>query len=105
DVYKRQVPVLKKKEAERFRVAPTDKITAYHFILTPKDKTRGVSHMELWVSKKGSIIRAKCYTMENKLIDFLFYNIKLNQSIADKEFQFVIPPSAQVLKNSFMQSP
>ena len=100
---KRPVPIVKDTEAQRFNVRLKTKIKGYHFLLTPKDKTQGLSHLELWVSVKGVILRAKCVTLEKRVIDFLFYSIKLNQNIADKIFEFVVPASAQVLKNSFME--
>ena len=97
------VNIINEKDANRFRVTLKSEVKGYHFLLTPKDKTRGLSAMELWVSSKGYVLRAKSWTMENRLIDFLFYNIKLNDEILDDVFEFVVPPSAQISKNLFIQ--
>lgn len=100
---KNPVGILKPKETKKFLMKFSDKVKAYRFLLTPKDKTRGLNHMELWVSPKGYILRAKCFTIENRLIDFVFYSIVLNEDIPKKTFEFAVPANAQVLKNSFGQ--
>ena len=100
---KSPVNIIKPREAAAFRIKLKSEVKGYHFLLTPKDKTRGLSDMELWVSPKGYVIRAKSWTIENKLIDFLFYSINLDNEISDDVFEFVVPPSAQISKNLFVQ--
>ena len=97
------VPVLKQAAANRFKVRVKETIKGYHFLLTPKDKTQGFNHMELWLSPSGYVLRCKSRTVENRVVDYLFFNIETDKVIPDSEFAFDIPATAEVLRNTIME--
>jgi len=99
---KKMVEVLKDSELKRFKMPFKKSVKAYHFYLTPRDKTLGLNHMELWISNEGIVKRCKTITLDKKVIDFLFYETEMNKSIPRSVFEFEIPANAQVVKNLMM---
>ena len=97
---RKAINVLSSKEKIRFNAS--EDIKCYHLRLRPKNVSLGLANMELWVNPRGLIIRSKAISIDKKVTDILFYNIKINGSIPSSKFEFEVPITAQVVKNTLM---
>ena len=96
------VPVLKREDFEKFEIFIRKNFKAYHFKLSPKDKSLGLNPMELWISSDGNIRRCRARTLDQREIDFFFETIETNIPLADRIFDFDIPSDVQILKNTLI---
>jgi outer membrane lipoprotein-sorting protein len=101
---KEPVAVLAKEDHDRFHFEGDLDSPGYRLQLTPKDITQGFASVEIWVSPDGTLLRNKSTSVESRVVDILFTDIKKDVTIADKEFNFEIPASAQVIKNALLNS-
>lgn len=92
-------------EAERFRLP--EKIgrdgVGWRVALSPRDITAGLERLELWVDGDGAVRRTRALTVDDRLMDVFYYNIRRNETVGDKEFDFDVPASAQVVKNALLR--
>jgi len=100
------VPVLKAEEIERMQI-PDRKIAearGWRVSLTPRDITQGLERMELLVDEEGAVRRCKARTVDDRGIDVVYFDLKANETVGDKEFDFEVPASAQVVKNALLRA-
>lgn len=97
------VPVFSAEDLSHFRLTDKKEIYGYHLALTPRDITQGFDNMELWVDESGDLIRSRSTTVEKRVVDLYFSDIQKNVTLSDKEFEFDIPASAQVIKNALLR--
>jgi len=100
---KHPLRVLNEKDHERFGLVIENRQMAYHFKLTPKNKTSGLNRMELWIGTNGLIRRSRSVTIEGRALDLFFYDIKIDTVLSDREFFFEVPAQARVIRNSLME--
>ncbi len=94
------VEIFSNEEKKRFLIlAEGFENLAYHLILSPKDIENGLNKLELWISKIGDIVRLKSININGGIVDFYFFNQKINEEIVEENFNFVIPASARIVKN------
>ncbi len=72
---------------------------AYHLVLTPKSVEAGLNGLELWLSANGDVIRFKSSGLSRSVVDFYFFNVKINETLIADSFNFVIPNQVRVVKN------
>ncbi len=87
---------------EKIKFNSYQNLKGYHLRLTSKDVSLGLANMELWVSPAGLIIRSKAISIDKKVTDILFYNIKIGGFIPSSKFEFEVPITAQIVKNTLM---
>jgi outer membrane lipoprotein-sorting protein len=73
-------------------------------VLKPRDVTQGFDYIEIWVGADGTLLRNRSISVESRVVDLIFYDIKKDVTLAEKEFNFEIPASAQVIKNALLNS-
>lgn len=92
-------------EADRFHL-PEKKDregTGWRVSLSPRDITSGLERLELWVDGDGAVRRTRALTVDDRLMDLFYFNIRRNETVGDKEFDFDVPASAQVVKNALLR--
>lgn len=103
---KAPVSVMKADEIERLQL-PDRKIAdlkAWRVSLTPRDITQGLERLELFIDDEGAVRRCKARTIDDRNIDLVYFDLRRNETVGDKEFDFEVPASAQVVKNALLRA-
>jgi len=73
----------------------------YVLRLVQKNVYSGFKTIELWISEKWFIIKAKGTTREGRVVTISFSNIEVNTPINDAEFTFTLPLDSQTVYDPF----
>ena len=98
------VPVVTPAAASAFGLGAALDFTGVHIALYPRDITQGMDHLEWWVDGEGWVRRSRSTTIEGRVIDILFTAYRPGVAISDKEFDYDVPASAQVVKNALLRT-
>lgn len=67
--------------------------------LAPKGGSVGAESLILWVSMpEGAVEGGEVLDDSGNRVEYRFYGVKRNRGVADDEFQFAVPPGAQIVE-------
>ena len=52
----------------------------------------------------AELLRRDARTVDERLIETVYYDLRRNETVGDKEFEFDVPATAQVVKNALLRA-